>query len=102
MMNNEQENENPRNIGYLRVSTADQDIEKNKADILALANDKDFGKVEWIEEQVSGKKKWRDRKLGNVLSELGKGDRLIVSELSRLGRSMLEITAVRLTFFKIL
>ena len=37
-----------KTIGYLRVSTADQDVEKNKADILKLANDKRFGHVEFV------------------------------------------------------
>jgi hypothetical protein len=32
-------------VGYLRVSTADQDLEKNKADILQLANNQDLGRV---------------------------------------------------------
>ena len=41
-------------IAYLRVSTADQDLEKNKADILRYANERDLGKVEFIEEKVSG------------------------------------------------
>ena len=79
-----------KTIGYLRVSTADQDSEKNKADILHLANDKNFGKVNWIDEKVSGKVSWKKRKLFGVIQELEEGDNLIVSELSRLGRSMLE------------
>ncbi len=33
---------------------------------------------------------WRERRLFNVLEDLKSGDNLIVSELSRLGRSMLE------------
>ncbi len=41
-----------RTIAYLRVSTSDQDIEKNKFEILKLANDKGLGQVEWIEETV--------------------------------------------------
>lgn len=45
----------PRIIAYLRVSTLDQNLEKNKADILHLANNKNLGKVEFIEERVSGK-----------------------------------------------
>jgi DNA invertase Pin-like site-specific DNA recombinase len=77
-------------IGYLRVSTASQELEKNKADILTLANEKDLGRVEFIEEIISGKVSWRDRKLAGVLNELKKGDSIVVSELSRLGRSMLE------------
>ena len=80
----------PKTVAYLRVSTADQDVEKNKATLLALSNDKDLGKVEFIEETVSGKVSWRDRKISTVLEELKQGDRILVSELSRLGRSMLE------------
>ena len=79
-----------KTIGYLRVSTVDQDIEKNKADILKLANDKDLGKVTFTEEKASGKISWRKRKVADVLDKLGDGDNIIVSELSRLGRSMLE------------
>jgi DNA invertase Pin-like site-specific DNA recombinase len=80
----------PRNVAYLRVSTLDQDLEKNKADILHLANDKNLGRVEFIQEKVSGKIAWRQRKIGPLLEELGKGDTILLSEFSRLGRSMLE------------
>lgn len=79
-----------KNIAYLRVSTIDQDLGKNKADILALANHLSLGKIEFVEEKASGKISWRQRKIASVLEELGKDDSLIVSELSRLGRSMLE------------
>ena len=78
-------------IAYLRVSTVEQDLEKNKADILSFANKRDFGKVKFVEEKVSGMKKWKSRKIKQVIDELSKGDRLIVPEFSRLGRSMLEI-----------
>ena len=47
-----------KTIGYLRVSTAGQDLEKNKADILKLANDEDLGNVHFVEERVSGKVSW--------------------------------------------
>jgi DNA invertase Pin-like site-specific DNA recombinase len=80
----------PRNIAYLRVSTIDQDLEKNKADILHLANEKDLGKIEFVQEKVSGKVSWRERKIASVLEELNKGDSILLSEFSRLGRSMLE------------
>jgi DNA invertase Pin-like site-specific DNA recombinase len=80
----------PATIAYLRVSTADQDLEKNKAEILHLANEKDLGRVQWVEETVSGRVSWRKRKIAQVLNDLQQGDHLIVSELSRLGRSMLE------------
>jgi DNA invertase Pin-like site-specific DNA recombinase len=77
-------------IAYLRVSTDEQDHKKNKADILHLANEKSLGKVQWVEETVSGQVSWRKRKIAPVLDTLQAGDNLIVSELSRLGRSMLE------------
>jgi DNA invertase Pin-like site-specific DNA recombinase len=80
----------PKTIAYLRVSTDDQDIKKNKYDILHLANEKGLGKVRWIEETVSGRVSWKKRKIAVVLDELQQGDHLLVSELSRLGRSMLE------------
>jgi DNA invertase Pin-like site-specific DNA recombinase len=79
-----------KTIGYLRVSTALQDLKKNKADILHLANENDMGKVHWVEEKVSGKISWKKRKLREVIEKSEEGDNLIVSELSRLGRSMLE------------
>ena len=84
------ETKNNQVIGYLRVSTLEQDVEKNKADMLHLANEKQFGRVTFIEEQVSGRVHWRKRKVGQVIEGLTQGDVLIVSELSRLGRSMLE------------
>jgi DNA invertase Pin-like site-specific DNA recombinase len=80
----------PKTTAYLRVSTIDQDIEKNKAAILHLANSKELGHVQFVEEKVSGKISWRKRKIAEILAAADKGDNIIVSELSRLGRSMLE------------
>jgi DNA invertase Pin-like site-specific DNA recombinase len=80
----------PRTVAYLRVSTVDQDTEKNRAAILTLANHKRLGHVEFVEEKVSGTVSWRSRRIAAILEEAGKGDTIIVSELSRLGRSMLE------------
>ena len=79
-----------KTIGYLRVSTIDQDLEKNKADILHFVNEKRLNHVEWVDEKVSGQIPWRKRKVAQVIDSLQPGDNLIVSELSRLGRSMLE------------
>ena len=83
-----------KTTSYLRISTADQDIEKNKSDILKLANEKRLGYVEFIEEQISGKVSWKKRKLFAIIDDAKKDDVLIVSELSRLGRSMLEIMEI--------
>lgn len=48
----------------------------------------------WVEEIISGKVKDKDRKLGLLLKRLKKGDVLIVSELSRLSRTLLEIMSI--------
>jgi DNA invertase Pin-like site-specific DNA recombinase len=80
----------PKTIGYLRVSTGVQDLDKNKADILRLANQEDLGRVQFVEEKASGKVTWRKRRIADLLETLQAKDNLIISELSRLGRSMLE------------
>jgi len=77
--------------GYIRVSTDKQETENQRFEILKYANEKKLGNVEIIEETVSGRKSWKDRELGKLIEKLQKGDVLIVTELSRLGRSMLEI-----------
>jgi DNA invertase Pin-like site-specific DNA recombinase len=87
-------NRKPKTVSYLRVSTIDQDTEKNKHEILKLANEKDFGQVVFVEEKASGKKSWKERKVHQIINDLAEGDRLIVPELSRLGRSMLEIMEI--------
>jgi len=79
----------PTTIAYLRVSTIDQNLDKNRAEILQLANEKNLGQVKFIEDKASGKISWRKRKISEILDSLGNYDNLIVSELSRLGRSML-------------
>jgi DNA invertase Pin-like site-specific DNA recombinase len=81
-------------MAYLRVSTQDQDTEKNKADILTFGNDKGFGKIEFVEETISGTISWKNRKISQIVDELQAGDRLIVPELSRLGRSLLDIMEI--------
>ena len=87
-------NEKPRTMSYLRVSTDDQDNQKFRQDVRAYANRMDFGKVEFVEEKVSGKKNWRTRKIAQLIDEMKAGDKLIVPELSRLGRSTLEVLEI--------
>jgi DNA invertase Pin-like site-specific DNA recombinase len=81
-------------FAYLRVSRIDQDLEKNKMEILRLAHEKRLGQVEFMEEKVSGKVSWRKRQIASILEQAQAGDAIIVSELSRLGRSMLECMEV--------
>lgn len=79
---------------YLRVSTIDQNTEKNKMDVLKFVNDKKLGNVEFVEEQISGKSNFKNRQLGALLERMEKGDILIVPELSRIARSITQIFEV--------
>ena len=83
-----------KTIAYLRVSTAEQNNEKFQAAILKFANAKQFGHVEFVDEIVSGKTHWRKRRIGALIDEMNKGDILLVPELSRLGRSTLEVLEI--------
>jgi DNA invertase Pin-like site-specific DNA recombinase len=86
-----------KTIAYVRVSTDVQDVENQRLEILKLANDKDVGKVMMIDEVVSGRKPWHERSISTALDDMHKDDVLIVAEMSRLGRSMLEIMEILAT-----
>ena len=86
-------NAKPKVIAYLRVSLGMQDLENQKLGILELAN-KNHWKVEFVEEKISGSVPYKDRLLKQVVDGLKSGDILAVAELSRLGRSMLEIMSL--------
>lgn len=81
-------------FAYLRVSTIEQNTEKNKLDVLKFANSKKLGNVEFIEEQISGKANFKNRQLGALLEKMKKDDVLIVPELSRIARSITQIFEV--------
>ncbi len=83
-----------KTVGYIRVSSEVQDTEKNKAEILLYANQNRLGHVDWVTETITGTKSWRNREIAHVVAELVSGDWLIVPELSRLGRSTLDILEI--------
>lgn len=83
-----------RTIAYLRVSTHSQDTGKNKFEILKFANGKNFGKVDFVEEIISGKIPWRQRKIFDIVESLESGDNLIIPEISRLGRTLIDILEI--------
>ena len=77
-------------IGYTRVSTDKQDLEKQKHLLLEYAQAKQMIIQEFIDSEVSSTKGEKERKIDELLSRLQKGDTLLVAELSRLGRNMLQ------------
>lgn len=83
-----------RNIAYLRVSTALQDADNEKLGIVEYTYAEGLQPVEFIEETTSGKTPNSERKLQQVIDSMVQGDTLIVSELSRVGRNMVEVMSV--------
>ena len=79
-----------RIIGYIRVSTDKQDIEKQRHLLLDYAQRNHLLVNEFIHAEASSRKDAKNRRIDELLTKLIKGDTLLVAELSRLGRSMLE------------
>ena len=79
---------------YIRVSSDKQTTENQRYEILKFADEKKITIDYWIEETVSGTKKVTDRKLGKVIGTLNKDDTFITTELSRFGRSLMEVMSI--------
>ena len=77
-----------RTIAYLRVSTSSQDLAQQKLAVLDYARQKRFAIDHFVEVQVSSRQGPDRRRIGELIGSLEAGDRLVVSELSRLGRSL--------------
>ena len=76
-----------KTVAYLRVSTAQQDAGSQRLAILEYARKHDFRVDDFIEATASGRASQTRRRLDELMTVLQSGDRLVVSELSRLGRS---------------
>lgn len=81
-------------VAYLRVSTEKQFLANQREEILRFAESNGLMIDKWYTETVSGKVSSRDRKLSGVLNRMQRGDTLIVTEISRLSRTMLEIMTI--------
>ncbi len=77
-------------IGYIRVSTDKQDLEKQRHLLLEYAQHKQWIINRFIEAEVSSLRNTKERRIDELLSVLDAGDILLIAELSRLGRNMLE------------
>ena len=81
-------------IGYIRVSTDKQTCEHQKYEIKQFAKAQKVKITYWVEETISSRKSLDKRKLGKLLQSMKAGDILISCEISRLGRSMLEVMRI--------
>lgn len=81
-------------VAYLRVSTEKQFLENQRVEILRFAERNGLIIDRWYTETVSGSVNTKNRKLSGVLDRMRPGDSLIVTEISRLSRTLLEIMTI--------
>ena len=81
-------------IAYVRVSTDKQDLDKQKLEILDYAYRDNMTVDDFIEVTASTRKVAKARRIDELMQKLNTGDTLIVAELTRLGRSLGEITTL--------
>lgn len=80
--------------GYIRVSTDMQTTENQRFEIENFIKKQGLTIDKWFEETISGTKDIKERRLGKLLKTLKFGDILITTELSRLGRNLLQIMSI--------
>jgi len=80
--------------GYIRVSTDKQTVENQRYEISRFCEQNVMVVGRWVEETISGARAVGDRELGRLLKAMKKGDTIICSELSRLGRNLLMIMGI--------
>lgn len=82
------------NVGYIRVSTERQHLKNQQDEIQRYADLNNIVIDMWVSEIISGKKNISGRKLGRLISKMKRGDTLIVSEVSRLSRTLTDIMTI--------
>jgi DNA invertase Pin-like site-specific DNA recombinase len=80
--------------GYIRVSTDKQTTKNQRFEIQKFAKRNNLTIDEWIEETISSTEELHKRKLGKLIKNIKKNDIIIASELSRLGRNLLQLMGI--------
>jgi DNA invertase Pin-like site-specific DNA recombinase len=83
-----------KTVAYLRISTGSQELANQKLAVLDYARQKQFAIDRFVEAQASSRKGRDQRRIEELLGALAAGDRLVVSELSRLGRSLGQVIQI--------
>lgn len=83
-----------KTIAYLRISTGVQDLNSQRLAILDYAHKNQIQIDEFLEVQVSSRKTMKDRGIEGLFAGVGAGDLILVSELSRLGRSVGQVIQI--------
>ena len=81
-------------VAYLRVSTEKQFLENQREEIIRFAEKNGLSIDRWYMETVSGKVSSKERKLAGLLDRMKPGGSLIITEISRLSRTLLEIMTI--------
>lgn len=81
-------------IGYIRVSSNKQTLEHQRFEIENFALKEGITIDTWVEEKISSRQALKNRKFGELLDNLHENDVLISCEISRLGRSLLEVMRI--------
>lgn len=83
-----------KTIAYIRASTGKQDVNNQKLAILEFARHANLKVDEFVEITISSRKTSKQRRIDELLEKLVDSDTLIVTELSRLGRSTSEVVTL--------
>lgn len=78
-------------IGYIRVSSDKQDLQKQEHLLLKHAQQHNLRIDDFINIEISSHKGTKECRIDELLFRLNEGDILLVAELSRLGRNMFEV-----------
>ena len=80
--------------GYIRTSTDKQNNDNQLFEIEQFAKNNGIIINQWVKETISSRKILEERKLGKLLKKIKQNDVIIASEISRLGRNLLEIMSI--------
>ena len=80
--------------GYIRVSCDKQTTDNQQFEIIKFSKKNNIKIDRWIKETISSTQCLSKRKLWRLLRSLKKGDIMITSELSRLGRNLLQVMGI--------
>lgn len=76
-----------KTYAYIRVSTDKQDANNQRLEILEYARQRNLHVDEFVEITISSRQTSKERRIDELMEKIQSADILIVSELSRLGRS---------------
>ena len=80
--------------GYCRCSTGKQTVSHQHYEVQKFAKENGVQIDEWVEETITSRKPLAKRRLGELLNNMKEHDILITPEISRIGRSLLEVMSI--------